>query len=272
MWLQLRVLPVNEHSRKETLVSDEQAIATIPKQGSAIVRVAGNVLDAFKDYQELQRGLDAAMPEALITIQGRVFRRKPYWRAVARAFNLSVEQVSEGNIGSMDEKMQWGFSAVYRATAPNGAHADGDGACMAKEKYSQKKGWSEATVHNVRSMAHTRAFARAVSNLVGFGEVSAEEIDKDAPPDEPGSHDGAPPQAQRKPEAHASDQAGPVISDGQRKRLYAILMSEASKRGLDKDAAHAFMDDLCVEYKALRTTEILRSDYDAIVKRVEAWK
>ena len=40
-----------------------------------------------------------------------------------------------------------------------------------------------ATEHNVRSHAHTRAYARAVSNLVGFGEVSAEEVDRsDAPP------------------------------------------------------------------------------------------
>jgi hypothetical protein len=36
-----------------------------------------------------------------------------------------------------------------------------------------------ATEHNVRSHAHTRAFNRAVSNLVGFGEVSAEEVEPD---------------------------------------------------------------------------------------------
>jgi hypothetical protein len=37
----------------------------------------------------------------------------------------------------------------------------------------------DATDHNVRSHAHTRAFNRAVSNLVGFGEVSAEEVERD---------------------------------------------------------------------------------------------
>ena len=40
---------------------------------------------------------------------------------------------------------------------------------------SEKHG-SSGTVHNVRSHAHTRAFNRAVSNLVGFGEVSADEL------------------------------------------------------------------------------------------------
>jgi hypothetical protein len=33
-----------------------------------------------------------------------------------------------------------------------------------------------ASHHNVRGHAHTRAFNRAVSNLVGFGEVSADEM------------------------------------------------------------------------------------------------
>jgi hypothetical protein len=32
------------------------------------------------------------------------------------------------------------------------------------------------TLHNTRSTAETRAFNRAVSNLVGGGEVSAEEV------------------------------------------------------------------------------------------------
>ena len=51
--------------------------------------------------------------------------------------------------------------------------ADGDGSCFS----SEKRGRGQATVHNVRAHAHTRAFNRAVANLVGFGEVSAEEME-----------------------------------------------------------------------------------------------
>jgi hypothetical protein len=65
----------------------------------------------------------------------------------------------------------------------------------------------QATEHNIRSHAHTRAFNRAVSNLVGFGEVSAEEIDRD----------------DERPRPRATRAAGEAtISAAQQKRLFAI--------------------------------------------------
>lgn len=119
---------------------------------------------ALTAYRELQKALDAAMPEQIVEIRGRMFRKKGYWRAIRTAFNLSVECVKE-------QATEYGWLVVYRATAPNGRFADGDGACENDEKAE-----GQDTEHNVRSHAHTRAFNRAVSNLVGFGEVSAEEM------------------------------------------------------------------------------------------------
>jgi len=52
---------------------------------------------------------------------------------------------------------------------PNGQTVEGVG----------YKSWSELyekTLHNLVSTAWTRAVNRAVSDLVGFGEVSAEEV------------------------------------------------------------------------------------------------
>lgn len=254
-------------------------IVKVGAEGQPIVRVAGNVIEAFNDYQALQQGLDAAMPDALMTIQGRKFRKKAYWRAVARAFNLSVEQVSEGVVGAMDEQMKWGYTAVYRATAPNGAHADGDGTCMAKEKWSKKEherggsGWSQATVHNVRSHAHTRAFNRAVSNLVGFGEVSAEEVEHEdgtqggAP--ENGRHESRP--AQEKPRQEAQGASGPVISPAQAGRLYAIAMTSGKRLGIGKDDTDDRLRAFLESKGYLHSKDIVRSDYDAICKAVESW-
>lgn len=254
-------------------------------QDQPIVRVAGNVLDAFKDYQALQKGLDEAMPDALMTIQGRKFRKKAYWRAVARAFNLSVEQVSESVIGDATDTtaFKWGYSAVYRAMAPNGAHADGDGTCMAREKYSERsRSWAQATPHNVRSHAHTRAFNRAVSNLVGFGEVSAEEVEHETAPAAPqaarseGVDDTRPTQEespQRPPAAsggHSGDER--LITDKQRKRLYAIAMNKGTMLGFSKDDTHGLLDGLLESYGYLRTTDVQAKDYEAIVSAVEAWK
>ena len=126
---------------------------------------------SFHAYKSLQSEIDKAMPDCIITISGRQFRKKNYWRAVRAAFGLKVWCVSEERIESGSD---WGYSVLYRAEASHGMSADGDGVCMASEKAERQR-----SIHNVRSHAHTRAFNRSVSNLVGFGEVSAEEMQHD---------------------------------------------------------------------------------------------
>lgn len=140
------------------------------REESTIVRAApGDVVNAFEEYRKIQSALDMALPDCLMEIQRKKFRKKNYWRAVATAFNLTLELVSERESTAADG--DWGFLIVYRATAPNGRYADGDGTCFASEK-----GEGQGSVHNVRAHASTRAVNRAISNLVGFGEVSAEEM------------------------------------------------------------------------------------------------
>lgn len=123
-------------------------------------------------YTRIKDVLDRAMPDCIMQIQGRAFRKKQYWRGVRMAFNLDVTCTGEQRI---EVGPDWGYTVTYRAVAPNGSAAEGDGACMA----SEKKQGPQRTVHNVRSHAHTRAMNRAISNLVGFGEVSAEEAERD---------------------------------------------------------------------------------------------
>jgi hypothetical protein len=158
----------------------EKALEVMPAglTPSPVFRGA-HMVRALTDYRELQKALDDSMPDQLMVIGDRSFRKKGYWRAIAVAFGLTVEPVSETRtvIGSLDNGGEdYLYSVTYRAMAPNGRAATGDGACAAAEK---QKGRMEATEHNVRSHAHTRAFNRAVSNLVGFGEVSAEEVERD---------------------------------------------------------------------------------------------
>jgi hypothetical protein len=137
------------------------------------------MVKAFKAYRELQAALDHDMPDQIIKLDGKAFRKKGYWRALGVAFNLSVELVEErrevyGTLPSGGENFAWVI--CYRATTATGRSETGDGTCTAAEK---SVGRMRATEHNVRSHAHTRAFNRAVSNLVGFGEVSAEEVEPD---------------------------------------------------------------------------------------------
>lgn len=168
---------------------------------------------ALAKYKEMQTALDKAMPDQIMDLDGKKFRKKGYWRAIALAFNLQVELVAERRELSgrfQDNRDNFGWVVTYVAKHPNRREMTGDGSCFAVEKgrrfkcpHPESPGskrtlhfphntcpdfdpdfqWrqlpQDATEHNVRSHAHTRAFNRAVSNLVGFGEVSAEEVERE---------------------------------------------------------------------------------------------
>jgi hypothetical protein len=226
-------------------------VVVIDPQERAMVRAApGDVVDAFSEYQKIQQALDNAMPDCLMQIQGRAFRKKSYWRAIATAFNLTVTLNGEERV---EHEGDWGYVVVYTAAASNGRSADGDGACFAIEK-----GRGQGTVHNVRAHAHTRAYNRAVSNLVGFGEVSAEEMQQSAP--RPAPRDTAPPR----------QSGGRTITEKQRKRLFAISMSAGERLGVPAEQvdeyAKRFMADLGFESSA----DLTRDPYDNLCNKLEA--
>jgi len=226
-------------------VEASQALVPIADPGSPLPVFSGEQMaDAFVAYRRLQTTLDRAMPEAIMKIQGRLFRKKIYWRAVRTAFNLSVTMTTERR----DEHGEdWGWLVTYRAAAPNGKAADGDGACYA----SEKPGRGQATEHNVRSHAHTRAFNRAVSNLVGFGEVSAEEAERDERPRAQPRHAGA------------SSTSDAFITDDQRTRFWVI----AKEQGWEKDEVK---DWLAKIHGLDSSSKIPRSRYDALVEALKA--
>lgn len=168
-------------------------------QNTGIVRAAGDIAVAMSEYTKVKNMIDQALPDCIMDIKGKQFRKKNYWRAVATAFNLNVVCIGQERIRRDDG--DWGFEVTYRATAPNGRDIDGDGACMASEKSG-----SMATYHNVRAHAHTRGYNRAVSNCVGFGEVSYDELTDEAKgfaPAPPAQRKAAPQAPAPKPQATA---------------------------------------------------------------------
>lgn len=214
---------------------------------------AAQMEGALVAYRELQAVLDRQMPDQIMTIRDRRFRKKGYWRAVAVAFNLEVICVHEERqiLGTtMKNDDDWGYSVTYRARTASGIARDGDGACYA----SEKRGQGQATEHNVRSHAHTRAFNRAVSNLVGFGEVSAEEVrheDHPRAPDFPADENGAVQGDAR------------LISQAQGKRLYAIWKQRGWSDAQVKDL-------LLHEWHLQSTRDIPRRLYEKIVAQIQA--
>jgi hypothetical protein len=247
------------------MIEDTALVPVAPTDiGSPLPVFRGEQMaQALVAYKDLQRALDGAMPDQLMTLDGKPFRKKGYWRAVARAFNLSVDLVAEqrevhGVLEDGTDNYVW--TVTYKASTHTGTATIGDGAAAAAEK---QRGRMKASEHNVRSHAHTRAFNRAVSNLVGFGEVSAEEVDRS----EHGTIDvevvglpdnrGVPRGAMQAPERKSAP-----ISEAQCKRMFAIAKgagwsvdeyrAHLKRHGIadDRETPRSIYDKLCAEFEA----------------------
>ncbi|MEM3907796.1 MAG: hypothetical protein QXZ17_13225 [Nitrososphaerota archaeon] len=104
-----------------------------------------------------------------VDIGGKAYIKRSGWRKIALAFNISTEVISI-------EREKIGETYIVRvkarASAPNGRISEEVGVCDS----SEFSGKLAASFHNIETKAATRAINRAISNLVGGGEVSAEEV------------------------------------------------------------------------------------------------
>jgi hypothetical protein len=122
-------------------------------------------LAAWNEYQELRTKL--ASEGDFVEIQKKQHPTKQFANKISRFFGLSVQIVKADK-----EMTDDGFTMHIwaRATAPNGQYRDGDGHCSSGERNFTH------LEHDVYATAVTRAKNRAILELVGFGEVSKEEI------------------------------------------------------------------------------------------------
>src|SRR3954451_22807465 len=133
------------------------------------VASAEEVLAAWQQFQDVKRSLLTL--DDYQDIQGRPRIKKSGWRKIAAAFGISDALLREERRevdAPSGRHFVWEVSA--RAIAPNGRYADAVGSCASTERRFAH------LEHDVRSTAHTRAKNRAIADLVGGGEVSAEEI------------------------------------------------------------------------------------------------
>jgi hypothetical protein len=118
--------------------------------------------------------------------RGKRFVKKSGWRKIARAFGLSVEIRSQ-HVERDEEGKPLRANVVARAVhAPTGQYQDGDGGCsISEDRFSGPRGNQSKIENDLIATATTRAKNRAISDLVGMGEVSAEEADGGAGIDQP---------------------------------------------------------------------------------------
>lgn len=153
------------------LVSVEEAKA----QWQTYQKLAGALLDA-SDYQTYRdRG------------EEKRFKKKSAWRKFATFYGFKVE-ISDVRIGHKHNaetcarvlipgESECGCPTQYarvlaRVTAPNGRFSDGIGVCSIGEK---NRVFTKPD-HEIPATAHTRAANRAIADLMGVGEDSAEEV------------------------------------------------------------------------------------------------
>lgn len=165
-------------------VDDSTAPTTIQPLQTVDVEAAK---DFMVNYQDLVEALlDKSDYQPIRTQEGiKKSKKKSAWRKLATAFNISDDVVEKEIIRDECHRI---ISARFEvmATLPNGRHGVGTGSCSIFDKIS-KKDTKEPTPfelrqrftnaeHDVISTAHTRAKSRAISDLIGAGEVSAEEL------------------------------------------------------------------------------------------------
>lgn len=168
-------------NRDLVAVDNSTAPSTIAPLQTVDVQAASDFMD---NYQEL---VDALLDETdYQEIGGKNAKKKSAWRKLATAFNISDEPVSKEIIRDECHRI---ISAHYevRAMLPNGRTAYGVGSCSIWDKISKKddkeptpfelrKRFTNAE-HDIIGTAHTRAKSRAIADLIGAGEVSAEELE-----------------------------------------------------------------------------------------------
>lgn len=132
---------------------------------------------------EYQQGLQAILNETdwqMFRDRGgdpKRFVKRSGWRKIATWFGLDLLVDDTSIVVDRDERGDPLRARVKgRVAAPNGRVAEDVGACSITER-----GFSKPE-HDLVATAATRALNRATSNLVGMGELSAEEMIDDVEP------------------------------------------------------------------------------------------
>ena len=100
----------------------------------------------------------------------RHFKKKSAWQKLSRAFNVDTHIVDRDLQRTKMGRVREAYYCV-RATLPNGRSVESDALCSRSER-----GKDKVSDHTIMFTAKTRATNRAIAELIGAGEVSAEEM------------------------------------------------------------------------------------------------
>ena len=163
---------------KAELIENPQETEIVKVDTAPDVDVAIEQWDA---YQRLCKGLlnDNDYQEIIVKEKDengnyvkvkRHFKKKSAWQKLSRAFNVDTEIVDREIERTKMGRVREAYYCV-RASLPNGRSVESDALCSRSER-----GKDKVSDHTIMSTAKTRATNRAIAELIGAGEVSAEEM------------------------------------------------------------------------------------------------
>lgn len=132
-------------------------------------------IEQWNAYQELCKQLLDDTDYQIYKQQGeeKRFPKKSAFFKLGRAFNVNTEIINKEEYRHPKTHKIIDVDYTVRATLPNGRTVVATGSCDRGEK-----GKNNCSNHDLRATAETRATNRAISKLIGAGEVSWEEISK----------------------------------------------------------------------------------------------
>lgn len=125
-----------------------------------------NIISTYREYNLLKDKL--LIESDYQTIKGKKCIKKSGLRKLATAFGISTQITHENRVNVGDYFI---YEITVRAISPSGRYAEACASCASNEREFNH------LENDVRATAQTRASNRAIADLIGSGEVSADEMD-----------------------------------------------------------------------------------------------
>jgi hypothetical protein len=151
-------------------------------------------IESFNLFQELKQKLLSSDDYLYIGSNGAPTKKgkdtteyikKSGWRKLATVFNLNIEILGKERMNQEDpEGLYYVWTYFIRATAPNGRFQDAEGVATSRDKFfAKRKDKDKKDIYiipeekDIMLKAQTVGINRAISDLIGGGAKTAEEVD-----------------------------------------------------------------------------------------------
>ncbi len=156
------------------MTEEQTTTAITPATTMMLIEPAAEIEELKRHWQTIQELKKSILDKSDVAeIQGRTYVKRSGWRKLQSAFAISDRIASKEREDQGEGHFLWRVE-VEAYHVKTGRSVMGIGTCSTKErKFAHVD-------HDVLATAHTRAKNRAISDLIGLGEVSAEEIESSA--------------------------------------------------------------------------------------------